>query len=291
MTTATSRLTALQSELRRICDGYSGKVTLALTELTSGEQIGFDEDDVMPTASLIKVPILAGLYQAVREGKVALDARIRYEPRHDVQGSGVLMRLSHGVEMSVRDAAVLMIIISDNVATNMVIDTMGVEYINDVQRRLGLTETTLFQRLGEPQAGLDARRMSVSTAGEMVRLLTMIAKHECVSREADEEMLRIMRRLDGRAELSRLLPWNELNTLPNHRENWVAEKGGSFLNGVRTGGAIFHGERGYFAMSVFCEGGTGAGTGRNSEGNVINGELGYAAWSALAAPAALVAGR
>jgi hypothetical protein len=94
-----------------------------------------------------------------------------------------------------------------------------------------------------------------------------------------------MRRLDGRAELSRLLPWNELNMLPNHKENWVAEKGGAFLNGVRTGGAIFHSERGHFVMSVFCEGGLQGGTGRNSEGNVINGELGFAAWKALAEPA------
>jgi len=285
MTTTTSSLTALETELRRTCDRYSGKVTLALTDLTSGEHIAIDENAVMPTASLIKVPILVALYQAVHDGKVSLEERIRYEPQHDVQGSGVLMRLSHGVEMSVRDAAVLMIIISDNVATNMVIDTMGLEYINEQQRRLGLNETTIFQRLGDRKAGLDARKMSVSTAGEMVHLLTLMAKHECVSPEADEDMLRIMRRLDGRAELSRLLPWNELNMLPNHKENWVAEKGGSFLNGVRTGGAIFHGERGHFAMSVFCEGGTKGGTGRNSEGNVLNGELGCAAWRAIAEPA------
>jgi beta-lactamase class A len=284
MTTSTSTFTALEADLRRVCAAYSGKVTLALTDLTTDEHIGFDEDDVMPTASLIKVPILAALYHAVNEGRVSLDGRLRYEPRHAVQGSGVLMRLSHGVEMSVRDAAVLMIIISDNVATNMVIDTMGLEYINDVQRRFGLKQTTIFRRLGDPEAGLDPRKMNVSTAGEIVRLLTLIAKHECVSAEADEDMLRIMRRLDGRGELSRLLPWNELNMLPNYKENWVAEKGGSFLNGVRTGGSIFHGERGYFAMSVFCEGGVGAGTGRNAEGNVLNGELGHAAWRALAQP-------
>jgi beta-lactamase class A len=186
--------------------------------------------------------------------------------------------------MSVRDAAVLMIIISDNVATNMVIDTMGINYINDVQRQFGLKETTLFQRLGDPAAGLDARKMNVSTAGEIVRLLSGLATHECISPDSDEDMLRIMRRLDGRGELSRLLPWNELNMLPNHKENWVAEKGGSFLNGVRTGGSIFHSERGYFVMSVFCEGGTRGGTGRNAEGNVLNGGLGHAAWKALAEP-------
>ena len=95
-------------------------------------------------------------------------------------------------------------------------------------------------------------------------------------------MLRIMGRQDYRHELSRLLPWNEMNMLENHTNNWVAEKGGSFLNGIRTSGAVFSGPRGQFAMSVFCEGGTGPGSERESEGNRLNGKLGYAAWQALA---------
>jgi hypothetical protein len=149
-------------------------------------------------------------------------------------------------------------------------------------RAMGLPRTTIFQRLGDTKAGLDARKMSVSTAGEMTRLLELIARHEAVSPEASEDMLRIMRRQDYRHELSRLLPWNEMNMLENHKENWVAEKGGSFLNGIRTSGAVFSGPRGKFVMSVFCEGGTGSGTGRESEGNRLNGELGYAAWRTLA---------
>ena len=67
------------------------------------------------------------------------------------------------------------------------------------------------------------------------------------------------------------------------KQAWVAEKGGSFLNGVRTGGAVMHGPRGEFAMAAFCEGGmAGGGTGREAEGNVTLGRLGKAAWDALA---------
>lgn len=285
------RLASLHSQLLHIGRRYSGKWTYALTDLSSGEHIGRDEDDVMPAASLIKVPILVALYQAVHEGRVSLGDRIRYGPEHQCLGSGVLQRLSPGVELSVRDTAVLMIIISDNVATNMVIDTVGLDAINAEQRKLGLERTTLLRRLGDASGGLDARAMSVSTAREITRLLELIARHEVVSAEASEEMLRIMRRQDYRHELTRLLPWNELNMLPDYKQNWVAEKGGSSLNGVRTSGAVFHGLRGYFVMSVFCEGGTGPGTGRDAEGNVLNGELGYAAWKALAADESLVAGR
>jgi beta-lactamase class A len=278
-----ARLDGLEEELLRIGSAYSRNWTYALTDISSGERIGHRPDDVMPTASLIKVPVLTALYRAEHEGRVSLTDRIRYGDEHRCLGSGVLSRMTPGVEMLVRDAAVLMIIISDNSATNMVIDLVGLELVNETMRSLGLPRTTIFQRLGDTKAGLDARKMAVSTAGEMTRLLELIARHEAVSPEASEDMLRIMRRQDYRHELSRLLPWNEMNMLENHTENWVAEKGGSFLKSIRTSGAVFSGPRGGFVMAAFCEGGTGPGTGRESEGNRVIGELGYAAWQALAA--------
>ncbi len=277
-------LSQLEAELRNIAATYSATCAYALTDIATGEHIGRDEDAVMPTASLIKVPILVSLYQAVHDRRLALDDRTKFREEHKCLGSGVLQRLTPGVEMSVRDAAVLMIIISDNVATNMVIDLVGLDQINVQMRKLGLQATAIYQRLGDPAAGTDARKMSVSTAAEMTRLLELIARHEAVSSEASQDILRIMRRQDYRHEISRLLPWNELNMLPDYRENWVAEKGGSFLNGIRASGAVFHGSRRHFAMSIFCEGGTGPGTGREAEGNVLIGRLGFAAWQALVAP-------
>jgi beta-lactamase class A len=245
---------------------------------------------VMPAASLIKVPVLVALFQAAHDGRFALDERTTYREEHRTLGSGVLQRMTPGVEMTVRNAAVLMIIISDNVASNMCVDLVGLDEINAQMRKLGLEETTLLRRWGDPGIGREGRNHCVSTAREMTRLLELIARHEAVSEDASEDMLRIMRRNDGRGELTRLLPWSEMNTLPDPKTNWVAEKGGSFMS-ARCSGAIFHGARGNFAMSAFCEGGTGPGTGRSSEGNVILGELGYAAWRALAADEALVRAR
>jgi len=233
------------------------------------------------------------LFQAAHDGRFALDDRTTYREEHRSLGSGVLQRMTPGVEMSVRDAAVLMIIISDNVATNMCVDLVGIAAINAQMRRYGLEQTTLFCRWGDHRVDWsDGRNHNVSTAREMARLLELIARREVVSAEASEEMLRIMRRQDYRNELSRLLPWNELNMLPDHKTNWVAEKGGAFLNGVRCSGAVFHGAKGSFAMAVFCEGGlAGGGTGREGEGNALIGDLGYAAWRALAADESLVAER
>jgi beta-lactamase class A len=280
----TAKLAQLKEQLETIASAYSGKVTYALTDLTSGEHISHDEGDVMPTASLIKVPILVAMYEAAQEGRFELTDRVQFREDQKVLGSGVLIHLTPGVEMTVRDAATLMIVISDNVATNMMIDLVGLDRINDTMAALGLERTRLFQRLGDRKAGLDARKMSVSTAGEMTHLLTLIARHEAVSSEASEDMLRILRRQDYRHELSRRLPWNEMNRLDDHKNNWVAEKGGSFLNGIRTSGGIFHGTRGEFVLSAFCEGGTGPGTGRDSEGNETLGKIGFAAWQELAAP-------
>jgi len=285
-----TRIADLHSQLLSLGARYSGKWTYALTDLASGEHIGRDEDDAMPAASLIKVPVLVSLFQAAHDGRLALDERTTFREEHRTLGSGVLQRMTPGVEMTVRDAAVLMIIISDNVASNMCVDLVELDEINAQMRKLGLEETALLRRWGDPGIGIEGRNHCVSTAREMTRLLELIARHEAVSPEASEEMLRIMRRLDGRGELTRLLPWNELNMLPDHKTNWVAEKGGSFMT-ARCSGAIFHGARGHFAMSAFCEGGTGPGTGRSSEGNVILGELGFAAWRALAADEALAEGR
>ena len=73
---------SLEAELRQIGASYSGKWTCALTDLGADQHVGVDEDEVMPTASLIKVPILVALYQAVEERRVRLDARLSYQPEH-----------------------------------------------------------------------------------------------------------------------------------------------------------------------------------------------------------------
>lgn len=274
-------MTQLETALRAIGARYSGRWTAAVTGLTTGDHVGIDEEAVMPTASLIKAPILLALYQDVHAGRLRLDEPTTYEQAHYCRGSGVLQHLAPGTRMTVRDAAMLMIIISDNAATNMCIDLVGLDRLNEAWRRDGYAATAIYQRLGDAAAGLDARRMNVSSAADICRMMATIARHEAVTPDLDEDMLRIMRRLNGRAELSHLLPWNEMNMLDNPRENWVAEKGGAFINGIRTGGAVFHSGRGAFAMAVFGEGMLAGRADHESEGNRLLWEMGKAAWDAL----------
>jgi beta-lactamase class A len=167
----------LLTQVREAARDFDGKWTLAATDLLTGDHVGVDEDDLMPTASVIKVPILISVYRAVSEGKVALEDRLRSGPENTVIGSGVLNKLNPGVEMSLYDAAVLMSIISDNVATNMCIDHVGgIQYVNETMRKLGLDSSEMFTRLGDPSRGLKGRDHYVMTAREAVRLWELIGR-------------------------------------------------------------------------------------------------------------------
>ena len=276
-------LAELEAGVRDLGADFNGHCTFAVTHLGTGEHFGIDQDEPMATASVIKVPILIAVYRAVAEGRVALEDRIKSAPQHNVIGSGVLNKLSLGVEMALRDAAVLMTIISDNVATNMCIDHIGgIEYVNETMRMLGLQHSTMFTRLGDPSRGLDGRDHYVMTAREACRLWELIARGEAISAEACEDMLRILRCQQHREKLARFLPWNELNMLPDPANHWVANKGGTYIQGVRNDTALMHGARGEIVVAVFTERGLG-GSGTDHVGNVFIGRIGQLVWQLVSA--------
>jgi beta-lactamase class A len=280
---AASSLAELLIRIREAADGFDVKWTFAAANLQRGEYAGVDEDELMPTASVIKIPILISVYRAAAEGKVTLEDRLRTGPETMVIGSGVLNKVSAGVEMSLRDAAVLMSIISDNVATNMCIDHVGgITYVNETMRKFGLEKSEMFTRLGDPSRGLKGRDHYVMTARETLRLWELIARGEAVDDESSKDMLRILKKQQHREKLGRFLPWNELNTLPDPKNNWVATKGGTYIFGVRNDSGIMHGPRGEVAVAVFTEGASG-GSGHNADGNVFIGEIGRLIWETLCA--------
>jgi hypothetical protein len=114
--------------------------------------------------------------------------------------------------------------------------------------------------------------------------MRMIARREIVSPEACDDMLRLMRRNQKREKLTRHLPWTGLNFLPHPRENWVAHKGGTYMD-VRNDVALMHGPRGEVVVSAFTEGGRSMG--HDHEGNAFLGDIGKLAWDALCADGTL----
>lgn len=108
---------------------------------TTRPAIEFNSDKLFPTASTVKVPILYELYRQVESGKIDLSQRIEWRAEFLVPGSGVLQDLNMGLNLTVRDLATLMIVVSDNAATDMILDLVGIENVQATMHELGLTDT------------------------------------------------------------------------------------------------------------------------------------------------------
>src|SRR5437870_1372478 len=119
---------SLESGLAPLAKAHKGKVAIAVKSLTTGESYALNADEVMPTASLIKLAVMAEVYQQAKDGKIKLDGTVMLRKEDRVQGSGILTEhFSDGATFPLRDAVRLMIVFSDNTATNLVLDKIGIE--------------------------------------------------------------------------------------------------------------------------------------------------------------------
>ena len=182
----------VEREMARAADAVDGIVGYAILDLTTGERFEREADQPFPTASTIKLAILYELVRQVDEGRQKLDDARPIDARHRVAGSGLLSQLSAPV-LTLRDCAILMMMISDNTATNVVIDAVGRDAVNVRMKTLGLTSTRLGRRMMDAEA---ARRgdENVASPGDLVRLLQAFERGERLSSSARETALDIMTR-------------------------------------------------------------------------------------------------
>lgn len=166
----------LQRDLEKTAADFDGAMGIAAKDLTSGETFLVNADTVFPQASSIKIPILLELLRQAQAGKLKLDERVELQRAMMTGGSGVLLRFGDGTSaLSLRDIATLMIVLSDNSATNILIDRVGMESVNSLLREHGLKETKLQRRMMDIEAGR-ASRENLSTPREMVALLELLHK-------------------------------------------------------------------------------------------------------------------
>jgi beta-lactamase class A len=214
----------LQSRLEAIERALDGVLGLSIRDLDGGRTLEIRADEAFPTASSIKIAILYELFRQAAEGRISLDEVTRPGlPR--VGGDGVLQLLSDRVSLSFRDVAVLMMSHSDNEATNLLIDRLGREAINQRLRSLGLRATSLQRRMMD----IDAARRgdeNLATPAELRRLMEIVWKGEGLR----AEQLRDLRAL---LTLPKSSPFRA--GLP--RGVVVADKPGS-LDGVRAAVAL-----------------------------------------------------
>src|SRR3712207_5016623 len=162
-------------EIEREFAEFAGTGGIAAKHLGTGEEIRINADDLTATASTIKVPILIELFRQVEAGEVRLEDRLAVNEAIRAPGSGVLRELSLGVELTVRDHATLMIVVSDNTSTNLLIDLVGRERVNQTMAEFGFRQTRLRQRLDFPAIGPDARNLAGTTPGELAAIMEALA--------------------------------------------------------------------------------------------------------------------
>lgn len=187
----------LRRTLDSLADAHHGVVGYAVHNLDTGERLARRGDEPFPTASLIKVPILVALYDRVERGELALSDPIRVTRVDKVPGSGQLQFLHDNVEITIGDAARLMTTISDNTATNLLLDKVPMRKVWEKMEALGLPRTKVhsksFQRFTSVAMDSSARYgLGVTTPVEMARLFALLADGKAVSARADSAMLDLL---------------------------------------------------------------------------------------------------
>jgi beta-lactamase class A len=188
---------ALRRTLDALADAHRGVVGYAVHNLETGERLSRRGDETFPTASLIKVPILVTVFDLVEQGRLSLDDRLTVLAIDKVPGSGILQHLHDGNEITVRDAAFLMITISDNTATNLLLDRIIIRRVWDKMEALELAHTKPHSKtfLRNSSVAMDSSvkyGIGVTTPNEMARLYALMAEGKAVSPAADSVMLEIM---------------------------------------------------------------------------------------------------
>ncbi len=144
---------ALQRELRGLADQHHGKLALYATQLNTGRVVALDPNQPVQTASVIKLAILFETMEEVRTGKAAWDERLILAKGDGVSGSGILGLMDAPLSLTLKDVLTLMIVLSDNTATNLAIDRLGLDAINARISWLGLKDTHLYKKIGKPATG------------------------------------------------------------------------------------------------------------------------------------------
>jgi beta-lactamase class A len=229
------KLEATISAVDRNLDGVLG---VAILDLSTGQQYLLHADEVLPTASSIKIAILAELYHQAQQGKLKLGDPYTLQSADLVGGSGIANVLTPGVtRLTLRDVAALMISVSDNSATNIIIDRIGMENVNALLDSLGLTHTRLRRKMMDVKAAAEGRE-NVSTPREMVMLLEDLYRGKVLNKQMTDDLFTLLS-VHKESYIPRELP----------EDLRVANKPGE-LEGVRNdSGIVFTGNR-PFVISV-----------------------------------------
>jgi|CXWL01.1.fsa_nt_gi beta-lactamase class A len=180
-------------EMDNMATRYPGRVSIYLKDLKSGKTWMYHPDDLFPAASLIKVPVMIATFYKIREGQLALDEKLAISRRNRVGGSGSLKWRQDGTKLTMRELLVHMINESDNTATKMVLDRLGIGFVQQQFPRMGLLYTGIYEE-GMSIKGGRVMHENYTTAREMSLLMENIYKGNAVDKLSSEIMLDILKK-------------------------------------------------------------------------------------------------
>jgi beta-lactamase class A len=253
--------TKLEASILNVDRGLDGVMGVAVLDLTDGHKYLLHADEVFPQASSIKICVLAELYRQAQQGKLKLTDLYTVNAADLVQDSDIMGGLTPGVtKITLRDLATMMVAVSDNSATNVLIDRVGMENVNSFLNAQGLHNTRLHRKMMDLKAATEGRE-NVSTPLEMMSLLQALYRGQILNKELTDDFFKV---------------------LATHKDSWIprglpddlkiADKPGA-LEGVRNdSGVIFVDKRPYVlcVMTTYLR--------REGDGEKAISEISLAAW-------------
>ena len=237
---------SLESRVRAEVAPFKGKVFLYAKNLDTGRTYSLNGDERVRTASTIKIAVMIEAFARVAEGRAKWTDELVLTKAARYGGSGILPELSDGLRLTLQDAVRLMMVLSDNTATNMVLDYLTTDAVNERMSALGFKATRIMRRVGsggeskEGKSGDNLKRfgLGATTTHEMVQIMEKLERGEIVSKEASKEMLELMKREQGRNSVGRDMPG-----VP------MASKYGA-LDALRSCVAILYTKQGKIAIAI-----------------------------------------
>ena len=196
---------SLATAVRRRAERFGGSSGYIIKDLKSGHVVSANEDEIFPSASLIKLPIMCAAFQAVEEGKLSLSTAITLQKADKKGGSGIIKLAAAGTVFTNRELLEEMIIHSDNTATELIVRQLGIDYLQTAFTKLGLQDTEVHA----DGFRLSSRRVpddNITSPRDMAYLLEKIYQRQLVSAEASDQMLDILKHQHLRDRLPRFLP-------------------------------------------------------------------------------------
>jgi len=232
------RTDTLEDSIAALAGTFGGRIGVAARDLKTGRTILVDADSLFPTASVIKLPVLVALFDKFRTGALHPDDTVSLTDSLKYGGSGVLQFFSGDAKLKLIDAAMLMIVLSDNTATNLVIDTFAPEHdarlaaVNSLMERFGLKHTHLLNKVMSWKTKKKTPEsirygIGVSTPADMLLLLERITAGTAVDSASSRQMFDIMKNQQDVTMAARMLPYERMKEgeqiVVANKTGWVSE--------------------------------------------------------------------